>query len=576
MIDSTLPEGFRRMPGHLPEGVIPTNAEAIRIAVEVLNWSGMRPVLDRLQHARPGLTATVPMATVLQLGIAFKVQDPKRDFLLSDLTRWAATLNRAQRRRIGLSSRFTYNRLQVPWRQLCAALDPEESIFRLDDSGALLTPRLGWLPSLDVFANALVGASCRLPGWRTILPPTPVQAMDSTDVETSAKSRAWTATPDGPDPVAPNDAAPSSEWTHDAAVWPKTGADGRAVVSADLEARIGWRTKTMERGANAFNGRDGHLLVDAGEAGSRFWVPLIRGVLLRAAGSYKATAGIALLDSLLGGISFNTLVVDRGYSYAVPEAWAQQIRSRGLRIVHDLHTAQRRPHPADTLLGAFWLDGSLFPASLPQRMRKLPGFKARTSAEKRDKLHAAYDERAAWAFVPNRRYPDGSVQLKGPARALHVRCVNYPPSTRLGSNIPRTACEPGAPCVCAKTVVIPPTEAEWERQTFVYGTTKWAAHYGLRNLVESQNAQLKYWRGSMRRNSTAMFGTTANTLVFALNSIAVNISMLRDAYGDIDPTSTTSTSHTAPRRRRAPAVVARHLRSKPRRQRSTTRTDTPA
>lgn len=115
--------------------------------------------------------------------------------------------------------------------------------------------------------------------------------------------------------------------------------------------------------------------------------------------------------------------------------------------------------------------------------------------------------------------------------------------------------------MCAATKVVPATEAAWERQRYVYGTTKWAAYYGLRNLVESQNSQLKYWRGSMRRHSTHVFGTTANTLVLVLNCIAVNVSMLRDAYGDVDPTDTAPTRRdVAPRRRRAPKYLPANLR----------------
>jgi hypothetical protein len=92
-----------------------------------------------------------------------------------------------------------------------------------------------------------------------------------------------------------------------------------------------------------------------------------------------------------------------------------------------------------------------------------------------------------------------------------------------------TNCGPG--CQCGTTKVIPLGEAAWERQHFTFGTEKWLRHYGLRTFVEGANAQLKEWRGSMRRHSTKVFGTTANAIVLAMHCAAVNVSMTQDAWG---------------------------------------------
>ncbi|UBQ01885.1 transposase [Curtobacterium sp. TXMA1] len=553
---------FNPMPSYLPTGRRMDNREAVTCALHIINQSGLSPVLDRLERTTPGRARNVGYAATLAASIAFKVQEPKRDVKIADIARWVHSLTPPQQRRLGLPGRWTYFNLQTTFKALHEELETEISDRRIDVDGTVTSVRRPDLLSLDAFANALLAGSWSLPGWKRSLPWTPVQAIDSTDIETHARARAWTAKPDSRDEYTPDDDTPNREWNENPIEWPKIGhLDGRKIVSADLQARVGWRTRTDGRATNAFNGYDAHLLVDAGAPGLRFWVPLIRGILVRPAGSYKAQAGLDLLDSLHGGIQFNHLTADRGYSQARPESWAAPVAARGLSYVHDLHTNQRRPHPSDSMPGVFWLDGTLFPASLPTKYRKLPGFKMRGTAKERDELHAKYDERAQWAFVPNRRFPNGDVQFKGPARAGHLRCENYPPSKRLGNHVPRSNCIPGERCMCAATKVVPATEAAWERQRYVYGTTKWAAYYGLRNLVESQNSQLKYWRGSMRRHSTHVFGTTANTLVLVLNCIAVNVSMLRDAYGDVDPTDTAPTRRdVAPRRRRAPKYLPANLR----------------
>ncbi|MDT0212060.1 hypothetical protein [Curtobacterium sp. BRD11] len=568
MIDET----FNPMPDFLPPGRFMTNDEAVDYGCALA--SSVEPILSRLERDLPGRRREMRFTPVLATFLAFKVQEPKRDPKLADVARWAGSLNHAQRRRLGLPNReWTYFAYQSAFRRLCQELEPEGSDRRVDAFGTVLMERNANLPTLDAFVNTLVAASAKLPAWLGRLPMTPVQAIDSTDIESHARPRAWSAKPDSIDTYIPDDHSESDEWTDDATNWPKVGhLDGRKIVAPDLQARIGWRTRNDDRSTNAFNGYDAHLLVDAGRPGLQYWVPLIRGIALRPAGSYKAQAGLDLIDSLPER-SFTHLAADRGYSHAVPDSWAHPLTDRGIIPIHDLHRNQRRPHPSQSMPGVIWIDGSLFPDALPTRLRKLPGFKARASAEVLNELHDLYDERARWAFVPNRRYSNGDVQMKGPARAGHLRCPNYAPSHRLPAHVPRTTCKPGTDCACAATKVIPANEAAWERQRYPFGTTKWASYYGLRNLVESDNAQLKFWRGSMRRHSTHVFGVTANTLVLAFNCIAVNISMLRDTYGeDVDPTAPDYPQHRAPRRRRLPKTPALHLRKKTQRNTTAQRT----
>jgi len=548
--------GAGSMPAWLPEGRIVSNREALEDATYVLQRSGAAAILRRVEAQKRGTKRVVSLHTAFVIFLGFKIQAPKKDFQFADIKRWADAFTPSQAKFAGLPGSWRYDHLQDAFAAVVKLLEPAESERRVSEAGVIYALRKEWLPTLDQFVNAAVAAS--IP---SALPPTPVQAIDSTDIRSHARSRMGQKEPDPADTYRPDDSRPSREFNHDPDEWPKKGADGRMIVGPDSQARLGWCTRTNSDGSNSFNGWDGHLLVDAGSPGLEFSVPFIRGIAVRPAGSYKAQAGIDLLDSLRDGITFQYLVADRGYSYAKPLSWARPLKERGLVYAHDLHVAQRRPHPSDVMPGVIWIDGTLFPDCLPKRLRTLDAFKPGMRPEAKDALIAQYDERAQWAFVPNRRYENGDIQYKGPARAKHVRCVNYGPSARLGERVPMTNCAPGAACKCAATKVIPRSEAEWERQEIIYGTSQWAAVYGLRNLVESANAQLKFWRGTMRQHGTCVFGTTANTLVLMIHVIAINISLRRDAYG-ADVTLKTADPRCIPprKRRRRPARPPMHAR----------------
>jgi hypothetical protein len=211
--------------------------------------------------------------------------------------------------------------------------------------------------------------------------------------------------------------------------------------------------------------------------------------------------------------------------------------------------------------GTFWLDGDLYVEAMPAELRKLPNYSIGMTAPAQAKLRAKYDRRIPYAFSPNTRVrDDGSVQLKGPARARKLACGNYPPSAN--APIP-TNCAPSEQCACASTVVIPRHEAARERQLHPFGSTRWSEIYGMRSAVESDNAQLKIWRGSIRRHSTHVFGTTANALLLALHCAAVNVSMLHDAYDGAVTINSTSSARVPTKRQRPEARAALHRQRRP-------------
>jgi len=538
----------RRLPPHLPEGAIMSTSKSLTAAITILRRAEPVQRVLYLDAVRPGKSRLVSLETFLVVSIAFKIQGPKRDFVLTDLTRWVDTFTPAQQLRADLPWNWSYDNLQTALQALIGHLEPDGALGRR-------TPRNPRMPTVDEFVNALIDAS--IPAG---CPQTEVLALDSTDVRTHAKRRSWLAKPDTSDPYTPDDARTDKPWASPG--WPKLQPDGRYAVSADLDARIGWCTVKNQEGSSTFNGYDAHLLVDAGSPGQPFWVPYIRGAVLRPAGEYKADAGLALLDSLPHGLHARYLASDRGYSYAKASAWHLELRKRNVIGVHDLHTNQRRPHPSDTSKGVTWIDGTLFPDSLPQRLRQLPNYPIGMKAADRAELTALYEERARWAFRVNQRFDNGDVQLKGPAYTSRIRCRNAPKSMRAKSTTPLTNCKPG--CQCGSTRVIPLAEAAWERQELTFGTKKWLDHYGLRSFVEGANAQLKEWRGSMRRHSTKVFGTTANAVVLAIHCAAVNVSMTEDAW-DGAVTLNTRHRHDVPRMQRRRPTAASSPTARPQR-----------
>ncbi|MFD8917643.1 hypothetical protein ACFV0Y_07470 [Streptomyces sp. NPDC059569] len=139
------------------------------------------------------------------------------------------------------------------------------------------------------------------------------------------------------------------------------------------------------------------------------------------------------------------------------------------------------------------------------------------------KLHARYDQRAAYAFTPHSRPDtDGYQSFKGPALAGHLRCPNHPTSMRLPHTRPTSTCRPGAECACGRTVTLSPDVMAWARQRTVRGTNAWAADYGRRAAVESGNAEIRTHRLHMDRGSTRVFGTTKNSILIAFALAGLN------------------------------------------------------
>lgn len=548
--DSRLPKqlaGVRRMP--VKSAFIEATLIVRRSRIEhtVLWW----------ERQRTGPKRRVPMRAMLIICVAYIVQDTKRDLLFSELIEWLRDdVPETLRNDLGLHPLWKYDSFLATFNAFVDLIDDEDSVLRVTANG-VIRERPSQLPSRDAIVNALVAAS--IPD---ACHATPVAAIDSTDLETPAKVQAMTGEFDGDDEHRPDDDTVKRWGTNKDKLL--RGPDNRYILSADPQARCGYRTVVNMNRGTTFIGWDVHVLVDAGWVGADFYVQFIRGISVRAAGSHKGDAGIALLDSIDPRFWPDTLCADRGYSYARAERWVRPLLDRGIDWVHDLHKQQKPErrllhHPKFSRHRI--IDGTIFTDALPERFWALPAFRMGMTWQEKEELINQYEERAKWAFRPNGGpRPDGKWQYRGPAYLGHIDCINSSPHRKKRAGAPITVCAPG--CSCDDTPLIAPKDHLNIRQKHLYGTRAWASHYGLRNASESKMADLKRNHGSMRRGSSLVFGTTANAFLMALRCAAVNVALRRSAYGDTVNLTTTDPAHVPTRRLRDRSGHAgRHLRN---------------
>lgn len=482
-------------------------------------------VIEADMTARTGRPRVVPWRALLTL-FALTAQHGKGSLILMDVWRVAEGLTQEQRSELGLQVVVEYSHAESALADLNAAFDPE-----VDEATGEIVKDARLSVSREDLCNMIVRAT--MPGCVT----EPVdQAIDSTDFETSARRKSWAhhVVPDVPEGSLPEeDFLPTRPPVNEPG-WPRQGHDGRHQHSVDPDARDGYRSgKNLSR-KSVFVGYDLHLASDVTPLGQDCGVPpLVRGMALMPAGSYKAHGGLALIDSVRRlGSGLGKVLVDRGYTILDSERWAQPLWERGIEQVLDLHTNQRVTRPGP-LPGTTFVDGGLFVASMPSDLRGLPAYSLSQNAEEKALLARRYDDRAPYAFTPfgERDRKRGTQRYRGPALTGRLRCPNNPGSMRLDpSTRPTTACAPGQPCACGKTVTLGPDDLLQTRQRHLYGTTRWKADYGRRSNAESSNAVLKAHHSGLRRGSTRVFGVGKNAILLAFILGAANISLLLSRY----------------------------------------------
>lgn len=362
----------------------------LKRALTIVQGEWVRAINDGLT-ARTGRPRTHQPSTVLHLLAIAAMEESCGSVLLTDAADVARRLNPRQRQQISLQGKISFQYISRTLTHITEGLVPRVNAI----TGEIHDPRIQLPPSL-LFSLILRGV---IPAR---LVSTPSQAIDSTDIEAEASRLSYTA--DGK-PDVDLDALPELEYVPEKLSrsepgWPKIGPDGRAQNSIDSDARDGYRSGKNRGRKEVFIGYGAHLSVDVASCGGNYVPALIRGLVFAPAGSSKTAAGIELIDTLRAcGDDIREVVVDRGYSYGTRDNWAEPLQEREVSQVFDLHPNQRRrkqgPKP-----GTLYIDGTLFSAALPERLRDLPRFTLNMTNEAKAALVTRYDERAVYAFRP--------------------------------------------------------------------------------------------------------------------------------------------------------------------------------
>ncbi|MFG1782647.1 hypothetical protein ACGFIU_09415 [Rhodococcus oryzae] len=404
--------------------------------------------------------------------------------------------------------------------------------------------RLGWAcrspryPEWDecTFAQALLDASL----W--CHPPTGAVALDSTDVSTWGRVRyrkpLVDADPDGlppPDhPLAPPDPKhPHARRRAHHLPNAPVGRDKRYIYTVDPDARIGWRSAEFEETCY-FCGFDLHVITDVPAApGLGPVVHLARAMNLTPAGSHKGIGGFPAVRALGETIPKpRQLIADRAYNHVTNETFAIPVWQLGYTTIYDLHPNQRGMHPGPEGTHTLWIDGVVYPDSLPEGLHDLDPIATDMSGEDRERLERRHQARQAYAFVPHgARRPDGSRRYRGPAvEPARVRFPNNPVSMRAPQSLPTTSCAPGKACGCGRTITLYDQDFPDLRMPHQHGTLAWEASYHRRVGIESVFADLKQNRLAVHRGFFRGFGVQRYTLLAGFTLAALNLLNLHDWY----------------------------------------------
>jgi hypothetical protein len=256
------------------------------------------------------------------------------------------------------------------------------------------------------------------------------------------------------------------------------------------------------------------------------------------AGDNDAPIGAELLIGLAAGErhGFQRAVADRGFSQQ--PAFLDALRQAGIPITFDLKAADRGR--TGTWRGADIVDGGLYPAAMPTRLRNAERPGPGASFERRRQWQLDQQQRARWAYMQHSAATADTVRLAPPAQRGRLRCLAVARSTAYPDlTLPtcRTRHALGEGCT-ARTVTYPATAAPRTWQYPFWGTAEWEAIYKQRTAVERFFAHLESDAGAAWRHGRfQMRGITKVGLLLAVAVAATNL-RLRQAAARAESTAT--------------------------------------
>jgi hypothetical protein len=393
--------------------------------------------------------------------------------------------------------------------------------------------------------DGLLAAS--IPG--TMARPTAF-ALDSSGVESWAKNKfRATAADDEVDVISDDAVVGESNDEGGDTVKP------RVRRSRDLDAKVGYRTKTYDNKSDKFFGFDLYAFVGVLPVGDDpdLAPKLLHSLTLRPAGQGLVEASIGQLIRLAAaGYDIVELLVDRGFSYRVAEDWASVLRAMGVNQVQDIHP---NDHGIRDFEGIPIIDGTPHCLKMPDRLAviirprslNLPKLRADATPEERAgdtrlrseiaQYRADIKERQQYAFVWNQDFPDavkdpGKSQWACPGKSGKLNCALCPQSEFYSDDVEKVKDPPErttAPKGCTqKYITVPGAALAKLRQKNYWGSEAWWADYSRRTHVEGMFGNLRNPdTQNIKRGFCRVFGLVKTSFMLTFEAMAVNIRLLR-------------------------------------------------
>lgn len=189
-------------------------------------------------------------------------------------------------------------------------------------------------------------------------------------------------------------------------------------------------------------------------------------------------------------------------------------------------THQRLPRPyghGEALL----IDGQLYSAHLPAKLRDLPMPPRGASDAEKAVYEAKFNQRARWRLVRHAKPDaDGATRWRCPFCAGMLRSRAFPKTMRRPATVPLVAIDAEADECCNGTLTAMAVELPlW--QPIPFGTTAWRISMGRRQVVESANAALKGAFADLSRGFVRVFGKTKMTVLLGFTVAGYNLDRIR-------------------------------------------------
>jgi hypothetical protein len=387
------------------------------------------------------------------------------------------------------------------------------------------------------------------------LRPTGAYALDDSGIDSAARGKRRPKAPGVPALAAmasDDDGRPSEvelngrEVTDEvlAKVTEETG------YSFDVDASWGYRTRTYDNRTNKVFGYKLVSLTRLAPQDSKADLPLlVERISLVPANASTVAPALGLIDGLLvSGTPVTELADDRGFSYALPEHWADELRARHIEQICDLH---RNDHGVHDFEGVKMIDGWPHCPMTPRHLEvisrpaqlSVPKLKQNATPAERaehaekvrevEEFRAAIAERKTWAFRRTRGADaNGTERFECPAQAGMRVCANCPVSQFLPPGTPKVENPPEratAPKACRqRTIGIPGDVTPKIRQRHYWGSDAWIAAYVRRSRVEGAFGNIKRSKTeNVRRGWTHVVGLVKTGLMAVIAQAAANLRCLR-------------------------------------------------